>query len=66
MNKERQDRGYQDGDCEAPVDIVYACRNPIVSYYITPESRPNEGGMKGIEEPCPKDERLYLLWVVGI
>jgi len=33
------------------VDIVYACRNPIISYYITPESRPNEGGMKGIEEP---------------
>jgi hypothetical protein len=34
-----------------PVDIIYDRYNPIVVYKITPESRPDEGGMTGIEEP---------------
>ena len=34
-----------------PVDIIYDRYNPIVVYEVTPESRPDEGGMTGIEEP---------------
>jgi hypothetical protein len=34
-----------------PVDIIYDRYSPIVVYEVTPERRPDEGGMTGIEEP---------------
>jgi len=39
----------------APLDIIYDRYSPIVVYEVTPESIPNEGGMRGIKEPrAPK------------